>query len=255
MMERLLGRKQAERMLDFGRETVRLVRLELDAGNVPRSDGFFDPSAADSDAQDLYEAAMLVAGDTPRTRKIHHLAALMASLFFRADISAVRGEFLLELVDQLTYRQLILLSAFVDGAAVQEIRECHPDGRGRLVAGDEIEGELNDLGTRRLLGTAQAGGVVFPFGSGRFSAPSVETVDLGDMALTPLGMLLYDLTDPRSISRNEQLRALAAQVWTLSPNPRARDWQCDRHVWHAWLIAPERRHVCVTDHGTLSWLR
>ncbi len=83
---------------------------------------------------------------------------------------------------------------------------------------------MNDLGARGLLGTAQAGGVVTPFGAGRFSAPTAGSVDLGDVALTDLGWTFYDLADLGSITNHERITVASNAIRVFCRGDGSRRW-------------------------------
>ena len=216
LAHRLMSDSQARRAADFVEETVTLIQQHLDHGDRVRNDGFFEAGLRHDDAREVYEAAALVAADTPARRKLHHIAALSAAIPFRDDVSVETSAFLIKLLDQLTYRQLVLLAAFNDGTPVQKLRETSPLAEERLLVGAEIEAEMIDLDTRRLLGTGVTGGRIARISTDRFGGSNVRTTDLGEITLTPLGITLHDLADLAAIPTREQVAALR-DAWHARP--------------------------------------
>jgi hypothetical protein len=127
---RVLGRVGAEiRRRRLGpREEVRVgaaaafagerIQEHLNAGRVPRDDGFFEPgkNGEASSAEELLEGVLLKARDAYEERKTRHLGILYGNLAFHPEISAEYGNFLVSLLGDLTYRQLVVLAIASDGS-------------------------------------------------------------------------------------------------------------------------------------------
>ena len=79
-------------------------------GEKVREDGFF--SAADdgrSDAEEVWENALLKSQREPEEKKLPYMAHLMANLAFDETISAEMAHQIIKTAEELTYRQLCIL--------------------------------------------------------------------------------------------------------------------------------------------------
>jgi hypothetical protein len=171
------------------------ARSRRDRGEGTREDGFFDNRGAlRPEAVDLLEGVLRQAAASYEERKVPLFARLFSETAHRASVSGADALFFVRLTSDLTYRQLVILSAYA-------------------VASDSIGGsngidpEVDDLGERHLLGIVDDGGV--PRAPGRFYG----TVDGGSaerasataeaftseaarssLALMPAGAALVELT-------------------------------------------------------------
>lgn len=120
---RRVGRDIRRRVLS-GREEIRVgvalsyaaasIRARLDAGSLPRSDGFFEQqaSAGRSSADEVLEGILFVAQRQYEERKLPFIGHLFASIAFDDQISPQAAHALLRLIERLSYRQLVLLALF-----------------------------------------------------------------------------------------------------------------------------------------------
>lgn len=87
------------------------ISERLERGEEPRRDGFFDASDADrSDAEEVWESVLLKSQREPEERKLPYMAHLMANVAFDTTIGAHMAHQLTKTAEQLSYRQLCMLS-------------------------------------------------------------------------------------------------------------------------------------------------
>lgn len=221
VLQRLLSHRQRDRTITVLDMAIHRVHERQQAGEQVRNDGFFNESdSGDGRAggSEVLEALLLAAGSTAQERKLRHIAAFYASLAFIPEIGAEYAAFLLTQAEQLTYRQLILLSILAGGDRQRELLEILYASRGtagRILFGEEVSVELNDVQTRGLAGVGQPGGQVTPttgtFGGGEFSTVAVE-----NGTLTRHGRTLHDLMELDGIPVDERVDALAG-AWSVAP--------------------------------------
>jgi hypothetical protein len=87
-------------------------------GAVLRSDGFLDDSVSGrSDAEEVLEQIVQAAQQEPEERKLPFMANLYASIAFRDDLDRGMATLFVRTAEQLSYRQLCLISVFMTRAA------------------------------------------------------------------------------------------------------------------------------------------
>lgn len=116
----LVGREVSERLLSK-REEARVggvllvaeteVQKVLGQGYSLRQDGFFEKGQFDrSDAEEVIENVLLKCQREPQEKKIRFMGYLLANLAFKNDIDVDLAHLIIKVADELTYRQLCLLS-------------------------------------------------------------------------------------------------------------------------------------------------
>ncbi|GAA4909016.1 hypothetical protein GCM10025789_30590 [Tessaracoccus lubricantis] len=96
------------------------VAARLNGGERPRSESFFRPQARRqakqlrSEAEELLEGAFLAARKAYEERKVALLANFYTNVVFTDDLDTGHANYILSLMDSLTYRQL--LSIFIIGS-------------------------------------------------------------------------------------------------------------------------------------------
>ena len=86
------------------------INRRLKNGDLLREDGFFDAKhPGRSDAEEVLESVLLKAQREPEEKKIRHLGLLYSSLPFNPEISLPYINQLINVAEQLTYRQLCIL--------------------------------------------------------------------------------------------------------------------------------------------------
>ena len=116
---RWLGRELSSRLLSPREEqrlgyvyTVAAAEIveRVKRGERIREDGFFGESHQDrSDAEEVWESALMKSQREPEEKKLPYVAHLLASLAFSGEIGVHMAHQLTKAADQLTYRQLCIL--------------------------------------------------------------------------------------------------------------------------------------------------
>jgi hypothetical protein len=209
--ERVLGHREAVRVIDA--ITVAKARIDerLAAGDVARSDGFFNARKADrSDAEELLEGVLLAAQREYEERKVRRYGNLYASIAFEPTIDSVTANSFLREADDLSYTQIQLLAlvARKDAIPLPQARDGSSAGVAWRAA--SIHRALDDIGyTRRALVAVKRGpGELLPTNIG---VPA-------DLELTARGEALYVLMELDQLS-TEELRPLAEALWEFAESP------------------------------------
>jgi hypothetical protein len=198
---RLLAPRQGARAA--GALAVATVKVEerLKAGDEPRRDGFFDRGPdGRADAEEVLEGTLLTAANAYEERKVPLIGRLWANLAFDATVSARHANYLLRLADRLTYGQLVALAFFQEAQSGEyEAALIGLQGSGPLPS-PALLGELDDLGSARLLGLRQTdGSVIAP--AQAWNPNNWSKTNLAQAALMPVGERLWRLMELNEIPR------------------------------------------------------
>jgi len=191
-----------------------------EAGEARRADEFFEARGEGGvPAEELLEGVLARAGAAYDQRRVPHLGALYASIEYRSDITPTHAHQLLRLADNLSYRQLVIIAFFHDRAGNTEL--VHLGGRreveGRWRFDEGLGPDLQELADNPgVLGIEQSDGRVIAVGQ-TWNGSDIETVDaLGNITLTALGQLLYELMDLDRIPSDEKdgiFRLMSRSTW------------------------------------------
>lgn len=208
--ERMLGDREAVRVIDA--LTVAKTRIDerIAAGDVPRSDGFFDAREPNrSDAEELLEGILLAAQREYEERKVRYYGNLYANIAFEPAIDSVTANYFLREADDLSYTQIQLLGLVARKDAIP-LPQAKPSGGGVAWLAASIRNALDDLGyaRRELVGVKPGPGELLPTNIG---VPA-------DLELTPRGEALYVLMQLDQLSTDE-LRPLAEALWEFTESP------------------------------------
>ena len=122
---RLLGPREQARVGGVLALSAEVLKSKLDQGHTLRDDGFFDPRALDSrsDAEDVMEGVLRKAQAEYEERKLEYFARFWANACIVKDFEAADLHYLMKLAEQLTYRQLTIISMLgrIVGANYTEI--------------------------------------------------------------------------------------------------------------------------------------
>lgn len=113
---------------------VEEIQKKLDAGEQPRNDGFFEPhgNASRSDAEEIFEGVLLKSKNEHEEKKIELLANIFANIAFDSELSVGQANHILQIADNLTYRQMCILSLFQRKAEIEEVTLKEDDYREKL---------------------------------------------------------------------------------------------------------------------------
>jgi hypothetical protein len=161
---------------------VQKIRSNLNAGKKLRSDDFFSSSAGDRGAaKEILEGILLAAQKEYQEKKVKFYGNLYANIAFESDIDRSHANYLVGLLDRLSFRQLCCIAGFKDGYEFVYIQE--PQNAIDLV------NELNEL--------ASLGIVKMEY------LPNQELPPYADYKSKSYATRLYELFGLDEISENE----------------------------------------------------
>jgi hypothetical protein len=175
----------------------------------PRDDGFFDDRGAlRPEDKELLEAVLLTAANTYEERKLPYLAHLYDSVKYDASVRAADALFMARLADQLTYRQLVGVAVFAHHdehfRPLARAQALFAEGRAQRDAG--FMQELDDLGSRGLLGVRDAAGIARV---GTIAGSTLSGAEFGTLGLTEPADTLYRLM------RLDEIPAAEREAWLV----------------------------------------
>jgi hypothetical protein len=170
-------------------------------GQGPRADGFFDAPTGGghrSDAEEVLEGTLRAAADANEERKLRHIAAIFPYVALRTDVSSADAHWLVKIAEQLSWRQMVVLSIMsgppterLEAQPLAERRNSLSDeARGRRCASPALAEEVEDLGRLGLLGQRMADGEIVRAGATIMAVGDYWNVPMADWRLTPPGRLL-----------------------------------------------------------------
>ena len=110
-----LDRAATQRAVTVFTLASKRICAERESGKQLRADGFFDDSVSGrSAAEEVLEQIVQAAQQEPEERKLPLMANLYASIAFREDVDRGMASLFVRTAEQLSYRQLCLLSVFMD---------------------------------------------------------------------------------------------------------------------------------------------
>ena len=110
---RLLGRREKQRIGGLLAIATESIRRRLKNGESIRSDGFFERnSSGRSDADSVSENILLKAQREPEEKKLLYMGYFFSSVAFNADINPQMAHQIVKSCERMTYRQLCLLKIF-----------------------------------------------------------------------------------------------------------------------------------------------
>lgn len=109
--------KQSKRITTVTRFSLEGIARRLKSGEQLRDDGFFDETVDDrSKAEEVFEAVLLVARDTPQEKKMPYISKLFEEACFRSYLRSDTLHFLCKEHENLTYRQLCIIKIIYEGS-------------------------------------------------------------------------------------------------------------------------------------------
>lgn len=117
--DRVLGHREEVRVGAAIAFASAKIKEKLDAGERPRQDDFLtDEERNRSTAKEVFEGIVLAAQREAEEKKVRLYGNLLANLAFAQDIDRSQANYLIRLGEQLSYRQLCLLSLFAQNTLV-----------------------------------------------------------------------------------------------------------------------------------------
>jgi hypothetical protein len=194
---------------------VTAIARRLNAGEIPRSDGFFEESVAGRPAADeLLEGVLSAAADAYEERKVVCLGKLYAGLVFDAGVSRAHANHLISLAQRLTYRQLSLMAVIWDGDIAPMAKAATKENPPKqLVFSDELGIEVDEIERLGLVGRGPPGGTPRRSGMTFVDASGVSPTTL---TLTAPGKRLYELLELGDVPADARREVLDA-LWLGAP--------------------------------------
>lgn len=167
------------------------IEKRLSLGGVMRNDDFFEPQLNDRPAaESILEGTLLKARNEYEEKKIEFYANFLANINFDSSISFEKGNTLLRIIEQLSFRQLTIL-AYVKKVNVLKasrwMESFHDENAKELFEYQDFYSELLNLYNHQLL--KQAGAAI---------GMSIST-----FKISPLGNELYTLLELTNIKEED----------------------------------------------------
>lgn len=203
-----------------GALAVAKLRIDerLDAGHVPRGEGFFDVGDDGRiEAEELLEGTLLGAARAWERRKVELLGRLFANAVFTPHVASPHASYLVGIVERMTYRQLVLLAVVAEAQIPgSEYEAGFVVAEAALSTGvtsdSDVVLELNDMSDMRLVGIRQNDGSVAPPFSTYGSAGGWVPSTLIRADLMPVGRTLHELLEPQEVIPREELDDVFGQL-------------------------------------------
>lgn len=184
------------------------ITKRLERGDVPRSDSFFQSSSGRSDADEILEGVLLHAANEYEEKKVSFIANLFVTIAFDDSVSPGRANYLLQLADRVTYRQLTLLALFASKRFQAELELLDAGRSGGVVNRDgDAVADADALGHAGLLGVLQDGGRSANMAS-VLNGGSFSSISLAKAHPTSMGFSLYRLMGLERLAEQELREAL-----------------------------------------------
>ena len=109
---RLLSTSETERVGAAAAVSLSEIKRRMDGGDELRRDDFFNKNQKRSDAEEVFEGALLAAKNSHEEKKAIYLGKLFANVCFDQTCSKEEANFQLNQAQSLTYAQFCLLQIF-----------------------------------------------------------------------------------------------------------------------------------------------
>ncbi len=203
--ERVLGPREEVRVGAAINFASAKIKEKLENGEQPRQDDFFTDAQDDrATAKEVFEGVVLAAQREAEEKKVRLYGNLLANLAFAQYINRSQANFLIRLGEDLSYRQLCLLSLFTQNTLLL-------GGNNRLSLRDsdyrEDTGRLNNMDLLMLLQETYdlyQRGII-----GNGGSAMISVTDARPSQMSPVGAAanLYNLMELWEVS-NDDLNAL-----------------------------------------------
>lgn len=204
LAERELSRREKVRVGGTAAYAIDFVRERLKRGDVPREDGFFvKGESGSSPAEEIFDGVLVKAKSDHEERKARFYGRLFANVAFDPECSRAEANYLLHLMDGLTFLQLALVSLFSNASDFPQLptddyerKPIHFELLNSLAA----TFELYQNGILRLRKPGDKSGEVI--------------LDIGEirpahMTLSATGKRLFELAGLAAIGESSDLQTLA----------------------------------------------
>ena len=187
--EKYLGIRETIRVGATYSLAINKIEKEIKDGKTPRSDDFYKSKNGDrSNAETILEGTLLKARNEYEEKKIKYYSNFLANLNLNESISFEKGNTLLKIIEQLSYRQLVVLAYF------ETIESLNLNNwmisftrKEELGINQDFYSELMDLYNRQLL--QQAGNGI--------------SMSITALKISPFGTTMYWLLNLNEINIDE----------------------------------------------------
>lgn len=221
--DRVLAPRQHARA--GGALSVAVTRIgeRLEAGDSLRRDGFFDADADQrADADEVLEGTLMTAANAWEERKVAPLGRFYANLAFDSSISPGWANYLLRVVEGLTYNQLVLMATIEEAerpTSPYERAFARLEAAPRVARVDLDESlyeQMDGLSAARLVGMRQnSGPPVLP--SDAWGVSNWTPSGLARATLTAPGRSIYALMELHLLPRGDLDEILTRLVGHRDP--------------------------------------
>ncbi len=120
---RRLSKREEIRIGTSAYFAVTKIQARLNSGETPRKDGFFnrENQYSRSDADELFEGTLLKSKNEHEEKKIRFIANIFSNITFHLEISSSEANHVLQVAENMTYRQMCLLALFERKAEIDGI--------------------------------------------------------------------------------------------------------------------------------------
>lgn len=211
--DRELSRREKMRVGVTISYALDFIHERLARGERPREDKFFQPDESKrSPAGEIFEGALLKMKNEHEERKARFYGRLFTNVSFDSSCSPSEANYLLHLMENLTFRQLALISLYSDGKRFPLPKEGYDEKN----VGPEVMHLL--VATFEL---CQSGLVQLQEPNEENATAVIDPLEIRPayMILSSIGKRLFDLAGLAAIADSNELENLARDINPPGPAP------------------------------------
>ncbi|MGD9929256.1 MAG: hypothetical protein AB7U05_04490 [Mangrovibacterium sp.] len=190
--EKIMGPREQARVGATYTLALDKIAKMLDSGTIVRGDDFFSPQEKDrSKSESILEGTLLKVRNEYEEKKINCYSNFVANLSFDSSISFEKGNALLRILEQLSYRQIAILSYFskIDNLSTERWMISFKD-KEELGEYQDFYFELMDIYNKQLL--QQTGNGI--------------SMSVSSLGISPLGKTMCNLIGIDEIDEDDKLK-------------------------------------------------
>lgn len=181
------------------------IKQYLELGRKPREDGFFEGGKKKrSNAEEIFEGVLLKSKNEHEEKKIKITANIFANIAFSSGFSLGEANQLLQIIDQLTYREICIMAMLRRKATKRDIKLRDKDYKIEKVVKMETISILQDVLHLYQVGMINSKS---PASSGIFVLLSLGDIVPDNLLLSDLGVRYSNIMGLEDIPESE-IRAL-----------------------------------------------
>lgn len=117
--KRMLSENESNRVKNTFSYAIEKIQTKLQQGDYPRNDNFWTSENNDkSCAEKLLEGTLLKSRDEYEEKKLKYYSNLLVNICFDENITFEKANILLKIIEQLSYRQLVVIAYLSDGKMI-----------------------------------------------------------------------------------------------------------------------------------------